>query len=107
MNFQEIINKLEELQITSRDMGNVHWFRRSISLMEILIETFGKIEIVDSDATHENEDSMCYQVYHFKEHGVYIKWSGFYSSYDGVDWDYEYPLEVVPKLITKTIYEVK
>lgn len=44
-------------------------------------------------------------VKYFKDHNVYIRTVGFYSSYNGTDFDNGYGEEVFPKEKTITVYE--
>lgn len=48
---------------------------------------FGEWEEVHSEGGHEGGGSHAEKVYHFKKHDVYLKLAGYYSSYDGTDWD--------------------
>lgn len=53
----------------------------------------------------EGQGDNWYSVKHFKDHDVYIRTDGFYSSYNGTDFDYGYGDEVRPTLKTITVYE--
>jgi hypothetical protein len=53
----------------------------------------------------EGEGERWYSVKYFKDHDVYIKTNGFYSSYNGTDFDYGYGYEVKPVQKTITVYE--
>lgn len=52
----------------------------------------------------EEQGSDWYSVKHFPKHGVYIKTSGYYSSYNGTDFDDGYGEEVKPTEKTITVY---
>lgn len=52
------------------------------------------------------EGSNWFSVKHFIDHDVYIKVSGFYTSYNGCDFDgWEDCSEVFPQQKTITVYE--
>jgi len=63
-------------------------------------------EVFSKGGEGEGEDWQ--RVYFFKEHNVYLKFKGFYSSYNGTDFDNgfdEHCEIVVPKEKTITVYE--
>ena len=66
----------------------------------------GPVEEVDS---YGGEDcgSTWYSVQHFKDHDVYIRVDGYYSSYNGTDFydGWDCCKEVKPKEKTITVYE--
>lgn len=64
----------------------------------------GKIEEVDQYGG-EGQGSTWYSIKYFEDHDVYIKTSGYYSSYHGTDFDYGYGEEVRPTEKTITVYE--
>ena len=53
----------------------------------------------------EDQGSDWYSVKYFVDHDVYIKISGYYSSYDGVYFDQGMGCEVRPQKKTITVYE--
>lgn len=63
----------------------------------------GPIKVVDK---YGGEDcgSEYYKVYYFEEHDVYIRIEGWYSSYDGANFD-DYGSVVRPAQKTITVYE--
>lgn len=65
---------------------------------------FGNTEIVHEQGDCEGGGDHSEKVIHFKDHDVYIRVTGFYSSYDGTDWDNDWS-EVKPKEKTITVYE--
>ena len=67
-------------------------------------EGLGLSPIVDTkgDVSGGGEDSRV--VRHFVDHDIHIMITGFYSSYNGTDWDEGYT-EVKPVLKTITIFE--
>ena len=82
----------------------VNWVLSNFSKAdkERFIEEFGKYQIVAKKGG-EDEGTEYWKVYYFEEHDVYIKVSGYYSSYEGVS-DIEM-FEVFPKEVTITIYQ--
>lgn len=64
----------------------------------------GEIEEVDNYGG-EGQGDTWYTVRYFKDHDVYIKTNGFYSSYNGTDFDYGFGEEVKPVEKTITVYE--
>lgn len=53
----------------------------------------------------EDQGSNWYCVKHFPKHNVYIKTSGYYSSYNGTEFDDGYGHEVKPVEKVVTVYE--
>ena len=94
MNFKEIIEKTKELDMSNSDIG----------YGEFDEAVFGKIKQVFGQGG-EGKGEDWERVYFFEEHGVYLSMSGFYSSYNGTDFDGYEPKEVTPKEKTITVYE--
>lgn len=95
MNGKEIIEKLHELDINGWE------FADEIDDHEV----FGKSELVEEEGGYEGAGEYVSRVRHFIDHNVYIRIEGFYSSYNGTDWDgHEYE-EVKPAQKTITVYE--
>jgi hypothetical protein len=67
-------------------------------------ENLGEIEIIHSVGDCEGGGDHAEKVFFFKEHNCYIRITGFYSSYHGTDWEYDWT-EVFPKEKTITVYE--
>lgn len=61
---------------------------------------FGEVKTVDED-----QSSIYYTVRHFIDHNVYIRTEGYYSSYNGTDWDFGHGKEVFPVSKTIVVYE--
>lgn len=98
MNYEEIIEVLKEKFINVSDFaysgGN-----------ETVYEGLGEVEEVVQKGG-EGEGSEWYSVKYFKDHDVYIKVEGYYSSYNGTDFDgWEDCSEVKPQEKTITVYE--
>ena len=63
----------------------------------------GKIENIEQ-VGGEGEGETYYQVWYFVNHDVYIRINGFYTSYEGTDWNNN-PYVVTPQEKTITVYE--
>lgn len=98
MEYKEIIEKLKELEYTSEDLG--------IKCLPKFIEGIGAVEMVDSYGGSDM-GSTYYSVYYFVEHDVYIKTDGYYSSYEGAEFeDFKSDCtQVIPKQVTVTQYQ--
>lgn len=64
----------------------------------------GKIEVVDRYGG-EGQGERWWRTRYFVDHDVYIKTIGYYSSYNGTDFDYGYGEEVRPVQKTITVFE--
>ena len=87
MNYEEIKTVLLELFANISDIGD--YFRdeeyADVAINEeLLLEKVGKHVTVSCTPTYDGHD--CSAVMHFVEHNVYIQISGYYSSYDGINW---------------------
>lgn len=67
-------------------------------------EGFGKAEIVHEQGDTQGGGDYSCVVRYFEDHNVYIQVTGYYSSYNGTDWDSTFT-EVLPKQKTITVYE--
>lgn len=70
-------------------------------------EELGEVDEVFSQGG-EGQGENWKRTYHFKDHNVFIEFSGFYSSYNGTDFDQEWEgdvKEVKPIQRTVTFYE--
>jgi hypothetical protein len=97
MKATEIIEKLEE-----KFKGNEDYFAYDIDEDET--NEFGECPIVDECGDREGGGDYSMVVRHFKDYGVYIRQTGFYSSYNGTDWNNDFT-EVKPTEKTITVYE--
>jgi len=92
MTAQEIIEKLKEVD-------NLEGFVYGSKTFEL--EVFGDSEIVDEVGDEEGGGEYSHVVRYFKDHDVYVKVIGCYSSYNGCDWEDEYiHVKPVEKLVT-------
>lgn len=96
MTAKEIIAEVERQEISVDSFG--------YSDFESPLENVGEWEEIEQ-VGGEGEGETWYSVKFFKDHDVYIRTDGFYSSYNGTDFDDGYGDEVRPKLKTITIYE--
>lgn len=94
MTYQEIITKCEELDFSKSDYGYGEFD-------EVI---FGPTEQVYSKGG-EGKGEDWERVYHFIDHDVYLSMSGYYQSYDGVDFEGYKPTQVFSKEKTITVYE--
>ena len=63
----------------------------------------GEIKVVD-EYGGEGQGDEYWVVYHFVEHDIYIRVDGWYSSYEGSEFE-DYGYEVRPTEKTITVYE--
>ncbi len=63
-------------------------------------------EVIEADQYGgEGQGDKWYRVLHFVDHDIYIKFPGWYSSYEGSYCDISDGIQVVPKEKTITVYE--
>lgn len=101
LNYEQIYEKLEEFFDKDENGGVSAFAYEDYDSKELGL---GEIEEV-AQKGGENEGSEWYSVKYFKDHDVYIKVEGYYSSYHGTDFENGYGDEVRSKLKTITIYE--
>lgn len=99
MDYDKIVAKLKELEIDEEDFDYM-----SQEQTAKLVDACGPFVQVASKGG-EGQGEEYWLIYHFTAHNVYIKVSGFYTSYDGVDWSYGGFSEVKPVEKTMTVYE--
>jgi hypothetical protein len=81
---------------------DLSWEEKEVECLKQL--GLGSIEEVEQYGG-EGQGDTWYSIKHFKDHGVYIKTDGFYSSYNGTDFDYGFGSEVKPVQKTVTVFE--
>lgn len=97
MNFKEILNILQGL-------GTIDQFANEHKEFRKLIDHTGPYEIV-KEYGGEGKGETWYKVFYFTNHDVYIKVDGFYSSYEGVEFEgWDDATEVRPTEKTITVY---
>ena len=105
MNYEEINAKLIETGIKDgSDFINTFYEGDSDIDEDTLEAIFGKTEVVDSQGDKEGGGDYAMKVFLFKDHNIFIKVTGFYSSYNGTDWEGDW-MNVSPKEKTITVYE--
>lgn len=124
MNFMEIMEVLQNIYPDVNDFayddmdsikvpedfnpieGGGDWKSRRARANEYMKSKLGEYEKVDSYGG-EGEGERWWVVYHFVDHGVYIRVDGYYQSYDGVSfydgWSCCKEVKPVEKKIT--VYE--
>ena len=97
----EILKRLEKFFI-EEDNGGIYTFAYKDFHEEDL--ALGKIETVDRYGG-EGQGERWWVTRYFADHDVYIKTKGFYSSYNGTDFDYGIGEVVKPVQKTITVFE--
>ena len=96
MTAKEILAEVEKQNISVEEFGFCDF--------ENPLENVGEwVEVKQRGG--EGEGETWYSVKLFKEHDVYIRTDGFYSSYNGTDFEDGYGEEVRPAEKTITVYE--
>lgn len=112
LTFKEIKEIIESELFDEHGVGPEAWMEQQVyhSVQEITDEhselkpeyaKLGFVECVDSYGG-EGEGDDYYSVYRFFEHDVFIKFQGWYQSFNGSE--YDHMLEVRPKEVTITKY---
>ena len=105
LNFKEIINYLKIFFSRSNEHGFEDYDFFSSS-MNFDIIGLGNIKVVYSDP--EIDEQSCHKVFYFEDHEVYIRFSGNYYSYVGLNFDgLNYAVEVAPHYYIETRYQYK
>lgn len=94
MTAKEILTKIEEAGISASDFG----------YGDFHLEELGDWQEIDQ-VGGEGEGDYWHSVKYFKDHDVYIKTIGFYTSYHGTDFHEGYGEEVKPTKKTVIVYE--
>jgi hypothetical protein len=107
MTGEDIIEILEESNISPEEFyeeglsGN--WYSDiDEDGLRTLRYKLGRAEIADEGV---DDYFTRYRVWHFPEHGVYIKQEAEFESYEAVNHAEDFGKEVHPRQITKTIYD--
>jgi hypothetical protein len=106
MNYQKILEVLKEKFRNVSDFAYNYPHHLSESDKEALSQTVGEFTEV-SQYGGEGQGDTWYSVKYFPKHDIYIKVDGWYTSYDGTDfdgWD-DACSEVRPIEKTITVYE--
>jgi hypothetical protein len=94
MTFQEIKEKMQEIGVS--DFCNEDYDKTLLP----------KNKLVSSTGGHEGGGDYAERVFHFIEDNIYVEMTGYYSSYDGTDWD-RHVEEVFPEEETIIVYKTK
>ena len=113
MNFEEIVAELEKQEIDkdsfSDDFGTKKYPKAPYGSLEYytrIVDNLGEVIRVYHYGG-EGKGETYETVQYFKDHNVYIKLEGWYSSYDGVNFDdYDFE-EVFPEEKTIVVYNSK
>lgn len=99
MNYQEILETLKQKIKTVDDFAMQDFKVKDLGL--------GPIKLIDEKGG-EGEGEEWYAVFHFKAHDIYIKVNGYYTSYDGTEFEGGWGCcnEVTPKKESITVWEV-
>jgi len=92
----EIINLIEKAGISVREFAGCDFNKN--------LEGLGLWEEVDQYGGEGQGDDW-YSVKYFEDHDVYIKTTGYYTSYEGAEFENGYGEEVRPKKVMITVYE--
>ena len=106
MNYKEILEKLKKLGTLS-DFAHGEIGTWDPTYTSCKYDEIGTCLEVKSYGG-EGKGESWWKIFHFPEHNVYIKVSGFYTSYDGVSfdgWDQDCR-EVKPVQKMVTLYEI-
>lgn len=76
MNYNEIIQKIKDSDVSIYELAYMDYDSNNLGL--------GPVSEVDQYGG-EDKGSTWYSVQHFTDHDVYIKVSGYYSSYEGTE----------------------
>jgi hypothetical protein len=97
MSSQEIIEYLRTfLSDSNYEAGDLKYNQEKVGL--------GTIAEVHSEGNKEGGGEYSEIVYHFVDYDVYLRITGFYTSYNGTDWNDNWT-EVFPQEKTITVYE--
>lgn len=115
MNFKEILEQIEDLGLNPQTFfealenpNSRFYSSRSKDEREknkkSLDEIVGEVNEVHAEGQYDDGGESIERVYHFVRHNVYIKITGHWDSYDGVDIDREFE-EVFPQEKKVIFYE--
>lgn len=94
MTADRLIKKLKKYDLSSENLEDLYGDKR-----QLVESDLGPIKHKHISGG-ENEGSNYVDIYYFPKYNIYLKASGFYSSYSGVD-DWEHLQEVFPKEVTR------
>jgi hypothetical protein len=105
MTYKEILEKLQEKFPSVEEFAGEYDYGKEPFKIEGL-EELGDVSVIEHYGGEGKGDTY-YTIWYFKDHDVYLRIDGFYSSYNGVDWiqGWDGASEVKPKQKTITVYE--
>lgn len=95
------INKLIE-ELVDKSGDNIYDLLEDLE--EGRSELFGSTKLVDYCGDEEGGGEYSMKVFHFEDFNLFVKITGFYSSYNGFDWNDDWK-QVFPKEKQITVYE--
>ena len=97
---------IDLLKLTKLDLPTLLHIllNKTVDLNFQLDEKIKNYEVV-SEYGGEGMGETWYAVLYFKDHNVYLKFDGYYTSYSGLEIDWEEIYEVFPQIKTYTAYE--
>lgn len=116
MTYTEIKEKLNSLGLTGKQMA---WYAdegdfnddedndydvESGMTEDKFFEIFGDVVLVESAPCYDGHET--HHVFWFEEHDIYVKYTGYYSSYNGSEWNNS-PSHVYKKEKTIVYYDSK
>ena len=99
----ELIAELTVLDVDGTNLKSVLEGWDDVNLPDFKA-VVGDCEIVHEEGDCEGGGDHSEVVVHFKDHDIYLRATGFYSSYDGTDWDSDLT-QVFPREKMITVYE--
>jgi hypothetical protein len=115
MTYEEIKLKLKEVGLTPQHFGVFSYSGECVmydeetgdeieyDIMGILKDNFGEVVVAETSYFHDGYE--CWAVYHLKDHNVYLRFKGYFSSYDSTEWSGG--KEVFPEEKTIIVYNEK
>jgi hypothetical protein len=103
MTIVELREELKALNITGENFKDALKGWRDLKVAD-LKEKFGDYKEVYSKGDREGGGEDSEWVVHFLEHDIYLSVTGFYSSYNGTDWDSDIT-QVAPYEQTIIVYK--
>lgn len=102
MNYEELIAKFEELGITPSIFDRSY---RRTEEQDAFIKGLDKKEVVNIGGGEGEGEHVERVVHvHFPGHDLYIRYTGFYCSQEGTEWNSDFE-QVFPRRIIATTYE--
>lgn len=104
MNIAELNAELQALSIDGTNLKSIVKGYDDEIEVDTLTSIVGEVEIVYEVGDCEGGGDHSEVVVHFKEHNIFLKATGFYSSYNGTEWNSKIT-QVVPYEKVVTFYK--